>query len=175
MIRKKLKWISDISPDDSEQAKTDTMTKILRIKYIDGKRIFTLLPTGKNSELSDLKKWEHFNNTQIAFNTNPVDGVELKKGDVIIQYKYGSNYYYKVVKITNHKIVVGFLHPRFIYEYGRYIAFHDEIVPMYRVEKIDDIELKDDEYRKIMFNKKDTFHKVFDKSKMYDARHLYLD
>lgn len=32
--------IFDVSADDSEQS--DTMTKILRIKYIDGKRTFTL-------------------------------------------------------------------------------------------------------------------------------------
>lgn len=160
------------------------MTKILRIKYIDGKRTFTLtnhptregLPTGKNSESADLQKWERFMSQNI-FNTIPVAGTELKQGDVIEISKYGNKNFYRVIKITNAKVVItwnGFSE-RIIYEYEKYIPFHGESLVRYRVRKTDDVghdTLSMGDMRKKMLNKKDRFHKVIDKKKMYEVSHL---
>lgn len=154
----------------------------MRIKYIDGKRTFTLtdknLPSGMSSDYADVEKWERFKSQNI-FNTTPVAGTELKKGDVIMSSGRFDTNFFKVIKMTNHKVFVTSLpSKRVIYEYGRFHPFHGECLVEYRVTKTEDSIARTEydwpEYKR-MLNIKNIFHKVFDKNKMYEAREIYLD
>lgn len=150
----------------------------MRVKYIDGKRTFTLtdknLPSGKSSNYADVEKWKRFQSQNI-FNTTPVDGTELKIGDFIMTSQRPYTYYSKVVKITPHRVFTRTLYSRVIYEYERYFRHLDEDVVMYRVNKFEDSTDHTQDEKINMTNKKQIFHKVFDKNKMYDAYEIYLD